>query len=264
MTAIVWFEFDPKLVSRESIEKFSFLKMKILQKFGDYYMLDDKKTMRAFYYITLEVNDTFDFHRFPLDNHIITFRLVNEDRGPEELMFSADISNFVYMPGILLPGWELFEYKVTAGYRNWPFSKAASDNFEEQTMANFELGLSKYDMRQILLIVLPLLIIFFLGLFSLSLAEDYNGLSLTSVSGLIGYTFVLQNISPNVSYFMISDYFLLLLFCCSIVIFIFNFLFSETSKFSEESRKASKGALVICLHILILISWLYLANFYYY
>src|SRR6185437_10678067 len=79
LTGIVWFEFDPKKVTLESIEKFSFIKINTEHKYGDYYMLDDKVTMRAFYYVTLEVRETFDYHRFPLDSHLITFRLVNED-----------------------------------------------------------------------------------------------------------------------------------------------------------------------------------------
>jgi hypothetical protein len=89
----------------------------------------------------------------------------------------------------------------------------------------FSFDCNPIDMRHFLNIFLPLYLIFFLTLFSFSFVysehtTDVPSIAAASVPALFAYRFVIESISPNVSYFMVSDYLFFLYLILSLLTFL--------------------------------------------
>ena len=81
---------------------------------------------------------------------------------------------------------------------------------------------SRFGTRQLISILLPLLLIFYITVFCFSIEPQTSiGLSTGSMTAIIAYRFVIENLSPASGYFMLSDYlFFLILSACFITFFL--------------------------------------------
>lgn len=113
--AIIWFEFDPALVSLETVEKFVFDKGDILKK-----TTSDTKVIEGKFFaqfnITVKFTTNLLFSMFPLDDHRVYLSLTNKYVSPSEMIYKAYISGFTLSEDMFVAGWRVVDHSVITGY----------------------------------------------------------------------------------------------------------------------------------------------------
>ena len=260
VNAIIWFTFDPTHVALEAIEKFSFTKGELVKKSDPVISKNADGKTTALYYIRVQFTTIPNYKRFPLDDHYLFLNVTNTALTSNNAIFEVDDTGFTLAENIYVPGWKLVEHSARAGFArvmNTP------DSTIMQPKASFAIGLSKQDYRQLLLIILPLLLIFYFGIFAFSIKDTVLAITLVlaSVSGLMAYSFVMQTLSPQVGYLMLSDYmFLLFLGTIFIVFFVTALDATPEHILSKKAVVRIKGITIIVLYLALIILWYYLTH----
>lgn len=260
VNAIIWFSFDPKKVSLDVIEKFSFTKGDLIKKSDPVItQMPDGKTT-ALYYIRVQFTTIPNYKRFPLDDHYLFLNVTNTALNKVNAIFDVAPDGFLLSENIYVPGWKIVEHSARSGFAS---VMNAPGSTVMQPKASFALGLSKQDYRQLLLIILPLLLIFYFGIFAFSIKDIVLAITLVlaSVSGLMAYSFVMQTLSPQVGYLMLSDY-MFLLFLATIFIVFFVTALDATPEhiLSKKAVLRIKGITIIVLYATLIILWYYLTH----
>ncbi len=260
VNAIIWFAFDPKQIPLETIEKFSFTKGEIVKKSEPIISkTSDNKTV-ALYNLRVQFTTIPNYRRFPLDDHYLFLNVINNAINPTQAVFDVDQNDYNLSKNLHTPGWQIVEHNGQGGYVKALVSPGI---MSMQPKAVFSIGLSKHDYRQLLLIILPLLVIFYFGIFAFSIQDIVLAITLilASVSGLIAYSFVIQTLSPQVGYLMLSDYmFLLFLGIIFVVFFITTLNATPEHILSKKAVERIKGITLICIYGILIALWYYLTN----
>lgn len=220
----LWFEFDPKQVSIEDIEKFDLDHGQILERSKPIISQQGKKTL-ARYLIRASFQTGLSYKAFPLDNHTIYIAITNRFVTAEKLSFvPVDISS-IAKSNLLSSTCTLDKLMAEAGYvtNSIPLTDTVLHNNSPQII--FGIQCNRIDLRHFLNIFLPLLLIFFFTLFAFSLDFNEHGqmvptMAAAGVPALLAYRFVIEAVSPDVDYFMLSDYLFFLFLFLVFAIFI--------------------------------------------
>ena len=255
---IIWFEFNPDIISLDTLEKFEFEKGKIKHKSDpDTQLISGRLLVR--YNIRVSFNSPLNYADFPLDNHRLNLIIANHFVSPSAVLFSSSAREFVVKARTESFGWERINRNVTTG-----FQKAEIDPHDDRKtifypVAIFSLDYSRYGIRYVLSIILPLLLIFYLSLFSFSWGEDLSGLNLTigSITATLGYRFVIENLSPKTGYFMLSDYIFFLFLTANAFTFFINLI----DIYAKRLNWVEKFSSLIFLHVFVMGSCIYLFLF---
>jgi hypothetical protein len=257
---MIWFEFDPSLIALETIEKFSFEKGEILQKSEPSTKLINGNLF-AEYKIRLRFTTTLSHQFFPLDDHRIYITLVNTYVSPSEVIFRSYKSDFAISPKIIIPEWRQIDYSVRTGYEESIMDKFDERKIIRYPVVEFLLDFSRIGIRLTLLIFLPLFLIFFVSTFWLSFDPKHTTIILalvtSAITSLIAYRFVIQGMSPEVGYFLLSDHiftFFLALSCASFVLALLWINRGKATPFMLTLR----GIVFLAFHILFIAVWYYL------
>ncbi|MBA3752528.1 hypothetical protein H0X06_07155, partial [Candidatus Dependentiae bacterium] len=113
--------------------------------------------------------------------------------------------------------------------------------------------------RRLVTILFPLMLIFYISIFTFSINPITNlrsiiSLSSASITGLLAFRFVIENLSPKVGYFMISDYLFFLLLGTTCIVFLVN-------SRSHELCARTKEFITIGLHSFVIGILFYLLHF---
>ncbi|MCK4265151.1 hypothetical protein KAW80_02210 [Candidatus Babeliales bacterium] len=221
---VLWFKFDPTAISLETIEKFSFEKGEILYKSPPNTKLI-KGEVLATYEVRIKFSSNLDYKFFPFGDHKIYLVLTNKFVSPGEMGYLAKGSGFSIADNIYAAGWQYNNRKVEYGYSVSELDIQDKEKNILYPRVIFSIGFKKSGIRNVFLIVIPLLLMYFTGLFALSLdaekhARAIMGLALGSMTSLLSYRFVIETLSPKVGYFTAADY----LFTYILVVIFLSFL----------------------------------------
>jgi len=257
---ILWFEFDPALISLNTVSKFSLERGDILTLSEPYTQIIDNKFF-ARYNMRARFKADLAYQLFPFDDHRLDIILVNRTIQPSEMIFRSYSSFFVIAPSIRLTGWEIYDTAVRTG-----MIKSDLDKFELQKAVSypravFSISLRRSGTRNLLLILLPLFLIYFITLFSFAFdpkthAGTIFGLASAGVTSLLGYRFVIEGMSPKVGYFVLSDRLFTLFLLAAMVEFIFAVILVRIGHLTPWI-KIMRGAAYIMINIVFLIAWVY-------
>lgn len=256
ITALVWFKFDPSIISLDTISQFSFDKGDILSiSKPDTKFID--KLLFAQYRIKLKFTTNLNHKSFPLNKHRIYLILTSKSISPKEVTFSSSESEFGLSPNMVIAGWQNIGHAVTIGYTRAQLERHDAKTTSYNPVVVFSIDFVRSGMRQIFVLILPLFFVFFLALITLSLdPEQFFAMrissSIANISALIGYRFIIENIAPKVGYFLLSDHIFNLFL--ALVFMIFFFHIATIKGVSEYAR----GIFLVILHILFLLSLYYL------
>jgi hypothetical protein len=256
--AIIWFIFDPKLVSPDTIEKFSFTKGDITYKSSPVITQLDAQTKKVLYFIRVRFSTIPNYRRFPLDDHYLFLNLVNTQMLSDQMVF--DVDEYTLSPNLYAAGWKIVEHQARAGFGK---TEIGENQTLVQPKVSFSIGLAKQDFRQLVIIMLPLLLIFYCGIFALSIKNITESISLilASITGLTAYSFVIQTLSPAVGYLMLCDYMFLLFLAATFIIFFLIILDAAPEHvLSKKTLEITKALAIVIIYILILVAWFYLTN----
>jgi len=259
VNAIIWFEYDPQAIKLETIEKFSFTKGDIVKKSDPIITKKSENMHVATYYIRILFGTIMDYVRFPLDDHRLFLNLTNYSANAQELVYEVAASDYAVADNIYIAGWQAIGHAVKSGYSE----NKVGENTISQPKVVFSMDVSKQDVRQLLLIVLPLLLIFYFSIFAFSIKDIVLAITLVlaCISGLLAYAFVIQTLSPAVGYFMLSDYLFIFFITTIFIIFLITVLFAVPEHIaSKKTLEMVKGVAIPLLYITLIIVWYYLTN----
>lgn len=256
---IVWFEFNPSLIDLNVIKKFSFEKGKILSM-SDPEMKLQQDRLLVKYNVQVSISTNLDNRLFPFNDHNLYLVLLNEYVSPSEMVFRVYESYFSWSDSIHTEDWNIAGKTVETGYTKSYLDRGDPNKNLVHPRAIFTLLLVRAGIRKTLLVILPIFLVLFIGLISLSLdplklAGTLFSLSVGSVSGLLAYRFVLEKISPNVGYFTAMDYLYFTILGCAFITFIVIFLLFTAVDYRQFVLYIAKG--VFYASQLILISMTY-------
>jgi hypothetical protein len=213
--SMVWFDFDPSIVSVNSVADFSFIRGEILYKSKPIAYAHDGHIFLVYNNVHVAFTNPLNFKYFPVDDHRISIGLINNATQINELRYFVHNNDFVIKENLIGSGWHQFGQQVQTGYT----TTHLENNDIVQPMALFTIDYGRgRNTRNSLIMILPMLILFFVALFSFAAKKFDSRLSIPiqSLVGLVAFRFVLEAISPIVGYFMYIDYlfvvFLLLIF----------------------------------------------------
>ncbi len=257
---IVWFEFDESFIKLTDIEQFSFENGEIKQKSKPFITKNGTKT-RARYDIQLQFKTMLDHKNFPLDDHRLALALVNHSEDARDVIFESDPTSFSYSSDMFLSGWKIIGHNVQYGFMKESIYADPQETHYYQKVV-FLFDCMRRDIRHVATILIPLLLILFLTIFcftfNIDRLFDQNGISdthgqtilsivLFSVSTLMAYRFVIESISPDVSYFILSDYIFFIFLIVTMIIFG---LIAKPNKLTLSQKKLG----IIALYAIVLVT----------
>lgn len=257
----VWFDFDPALISLDTIEKFSFEHGNILKKTEAQAKLIDDKL-----FVSYDVQVSFGsdlIHRaFPLDDHRLNIVLTNLFVSPRELIFIGSGKKFTRSEAVFTAGWTIENMQVRFGFSQGYLDQEDERKLVEHPKAVFSLDLKRTGLRDVLVIFLPLFLIFFISVFALSFnpvtdKSNIYYLGAGAVPSMITYRFVIQNMAPNVGYFMLSDQIFNFFLIFALIHFVFC-VFLGQSKELTYPLIVIRAIIFFMYHLIFLTVWWWL------
>ncbi len=245
--AIIWFEFNADEIPLETIEKFSFDNDKILYKSSPDIKIVENKIFARFNVI-YNVKTSLNFHKFPFEDHQISLVLSNNFVTPSEMYLTTDSNSFQITPNIIPKSWKFKDLNVNSGYLNLDLDKQDKSKKVIVPKTLFTLNIEKNGIRKILIIFIPLFASTYLSLFSfvMNMANVVGkfSLSITALTALIGYRFVIEQMMPQVGYLTTTDMIYILLLLISLICFIFQLLITRLFMlYSEEIKNKSANSI---------------------
>ncbi len=258
---VIWFQFDPALISLDTIDKFSFEKGELLRKSSPSTKLIDGKLF-AKYKVRLRFTSTLSHEFFPLDDHRIYITIVNTYVMPSEVIFRSYKSDFATSKKIFIPGWYQVDTAVQSGYEEEYIDKFDQRKVIRYPQVVFMLDFARSGTRLIFLIFLPLFFIFFMSLFWFAFEPDEGrtimALATGSVTALIAYRYITQTMSPpRIGYFLLSDHIFTFFLALAFVSFVLALLWVRRGSMSK-GMVIARGIIFILFHIIFILMWYYL------
>lgn len=242
----IWFRFNPEHIPVAEVSKFVFEKAQIKSQSKPFIKIEEKNFVMH-YDMVVEFSIPLNYSRFPIDDHRLAIIVDNYFISPSQAYFESSKAAIDVDKEIHIEGWNLMDTEVQVGY----FKSVIKGNESQKSMyhprAIFLFDFQQTGVRYLVSICLPLLLIFYLALFSFS-AHTVNssaGMAAGAIAALIGFRFVMDAASPATGYFMISDYFFLFFLLASIFILLFNLL-------GDLINEYQKRWVLVMLHLTII------------
>jgi len=226
---VVWFKFTPGVISLETLELFRFARGEIIKKSDpDIQLIDEKILVR--YLVKVKFTASLTHTYFPLDDHRVYLMLAHQFVSIGEIVFESNVNDFMTKKNVASVGWNQLNQSVEAGYSQAEISADDPRTTRTYPVVLFALEYERFGIRHLLTILLPLLLIFYISFFSLSISRSNVSLSLAAATAIISYRFVIDRMSPDVAYFMYSDYYFFLFLGGVLAVFLLT-MANEYSNF---------------------------------
>lgn len=252
----IWFKFDPTIISLDRIGKFSFDNTEVKYKSKPYTRIDGDKLV-AHYDMKVIFSSQLSYANFPFDDHKVSFSLTHNFLSPSEAMFKSSKFNLVINPKIEIAGWKIIDKKVNFGYIKDILDPHDPKAQRFHPRIVFSIDFVREGIRHIVTILIPLLLVFFIGLFTLVLdPRETNvimGISTASVSAVIAHRYIIASMSPKSGSFMISDKIFFLFLAACFAIFFINL-------FSSKIKGLYKNIISLLLYLITLLIIIYIVK----
>lgn len=157
---VLWFQFDPSLISLDTIEKFSFEKGELLKKSAPDTKIIDGQIF-AEYEIRLRFTTNLSHQMFPMDDHRIHIAMLNTFVSPSELVFRVDKLSFGLSESVKIPDWTQVDHFVESGYEEQHIDVYDKRKTIRNPKVIYALDYRRSGVNLIMLILLPIFLIFF-------------------------------------------------------------------------------------------------------
>jgi len=270
----LWFEYDAEHINQKDIEDFSFGKAEIISKSKPYITTNGNRTQVG-YDVKIKFPSNLNYKFFPISSHRLYLTLNNLSLSSDTALFDVKPETFSVSKTLYINGWQYLDKGVVSGFKSLELNTqdvAQEKSFQGKTFQGktfqrktfqrktfprviFAIDFIGTGFRNLLLILLPLLVIFFVGLFMLGIdpTKYYSsivaGVSAT-ITALLSYRFVIETLSPDSSYFMLSDHLFDLILVLNFMIFLVGTVFLNRL---EKYR----GLLIVLFHLILISGWIY-------
>jgi hypothetical protein len=238
---VVWFLYNSEEVELDTLEKFSFERGKVLSKTSPDIKLVGGKSF-ARYNITAEFYGDFRHYKFPRDNHSLSIVITNNFVTPQEVLFDVTTTDFYINPRISVSSWKIIGLRTNFGIDEDFFNQIDLTKKSSYPKAVFTIDFSKNGFREEFVIFVPIFIVFMFSLFSMFFSiKNLVGratLSVSAVSALLGYRFVIERMMPKVGYFTTTDHVYMILLFVSFLVMILHVVITRLAyNYSLEKKQ---------------------------
>ncbi len=243
----VWFEFDPSMVSLDTVKKMVFEKGEIVSLSEPITKIIGRKLFVA-YDIRIKKKDNLSHVFFPISGYKIHV-VIDNAATPSELVFTSSVDNFK-IGAAPISAWIPYAKRVETGYSVSEVKAGDAVRAISHPRVVFTIDFALNGIRHLVTILLPLILVFYISVFTFSMnpitdLRTIISLSSASVTGLLAYRFVIENLSPKVGYFMVSDYLFFTFLGTTCIVFLVNSL-------SRELCGRTKKYITVLLHMTVL------------
>lgn len=266
INALVWFKFNNSVVHLDTLESFSFLNCINLEKKLVHLSIIQDETYVE-YDIRLSFSNIFDHLYFPINDHRISIVMVHEKLTTHEMIYDVSGTAIQFDKNIKAEDMNVISGKVEAGYRE---KMNVAENHEKNTpypAVLFCINLKKNGLKNIRLIIIPLVLIFWISSVVCLLAaiqpnQNYISTGISTLTLIMAYRYVIMQISPKVSYNTLTEK----VYNLSLFFVFINFLLLISLVSFEKTSLASRVLIswaIICepLYIVALIKIIFIENF---
>lgn len=254
LDVVIWFLFDPRLISLDRLKHFTIDQAEILYKAEPKISIKGEKLFVRFN-VRLRLNTTFDYREFPFDDHRLNLTIIHDGFTPAEAIFDTSRSNLEINPLLSILGWRCFDWRVASGFTQQRFAGQVEQGSESYfPTVVFSLDFERLGARHLISIFIPLLLILFIALFTFSMdpsgpnATSIVTLSATAVTAIIAYRFVIETMSPAVGYLIMSDYvFMVILFALGFIFFL-NVFWATATFFHKK-------LVLAVIHLMVMVTF---------
>lgn len=255
----VWFLFHPSRIDKGVVENFAIEKAYILSKEKKEVKFSDDKLFVQ-YKIRARFSSTMFFKDFPFDDHRLYLTIINDNLTPSEMHFEASEQAVRFNPQLNISGWKLINVGVKPGYKEALLDMRNSEIISYPCVT-FSFDFKRNGIRQALIVILPMLGMFFISYSSITLNFTetapkliVTNISLGSIMGLLAYRFVLETITPKVGYFTLTDHMFFVFLTVSFLVFLLK-LYTALGSLSPEliAEINATGVIAIPIALIFLI-----------
>lgn len=238
----IWFYYYPSQISLEDIKKFKIDRGEILQKSEPKSKKVKEKILTVFD-VNISFSSELNYRYFPFADHRVFLVVKFPQSTAQEMLLVSGKSNIIFDEDLFPGGWKLVDYATRYGFYSEYLDKNENKKFLANPQIYFSFNFKKPGFRKILIIIIPAFILFLLAMISLLIQNRESNqvsvnLSLAAISGLLVHRFVIENLSPKVGYFIMSDWLYTMFITMSFFSFILNISY-EDSKYYWKIRFSS-------------------------
>lgn len=224
--AIVWFEYDPTFIAPSVIDSFLIDRAHIVSKTVARTELHGGDAV-IYYTVRARLDMLFNYSLFPYDDHLLQFMVTLPGASAGEVLLESSQKSFIIEVDFSHYGWRMRDLEVVPGIRHNETGRINARETFKYPAILFIAACQRYDIRGTLAIFMPLLLLLYIALFSFSLNPERDRTSILALTaacltGMISYRFVIQNISPDVGYFVLSDYMFFVYLSLVFITFIYG------------------------------------------
>ncbi len=257
-SGLIWFYYDPKLISREEAEDFSIDKGTVKSKTPAYsYKIGDK--IISSYNIDVAFRTDLYYGYFPFEDHRISFSIENRGVSVDKMIYKIKNIDFIINSDSLSYGWLYEGHETDSGAGILQFGKSEKVKDVYCPRLSLSIDYFHFSMHSIITLLLPLFFIFFVELLGFCLdQEEFRqrllSISIANITGLLAYKFVIEGMAPKVSYLMISDILFFMFLSISFLIFLINIIGVYLTLWQKK-------ALSLGLQFYVIVVFFYLLNY---
>lgn len=231
----LWFAYNPKIVSLETIKEFTIFNGQILTKSKPRVSEFHDKTVVQFR-VHFSFYCPLNYRMFPFDDHRIVVIITNNFL-PDGVTFKSSTKDVTINPQLYLPGWKIENHLVETGYHQVVLESKTQEAFDTQQETVITFLAERDDPSIAINIILTLMLLLFMSLLTFSSDEDSVLIVMVAMVALIGYRVVMQTMGPShISYFMFTDYLYLFTLVGSILT-LFGGILTRERKSSVTEKK---------------------------
>lgn len=258
LMGIIWFEFNKNEVTLPVLEEAIFSKADVRPQAnlhdnlcGSASPIVTEKAdgiMLAQYPVKIEFVSNLNHKLFPFDSHRVYLTLNNMHLDASKFAFEIDSDSLKISSNAHVHGWRNVDQSVQAGFVS---KQIISEQVTSYPRVVFAFDFVRSSFKDILLLLLPLLVLFFMSMFSFSYdhkvdRENILEIGVASVAAMVAYRFVIDSVAPNVPYYMLVDWLFALFLVLSFLVFLINVF---------DLFKKHRGLVILGLHAILVFSW---------
>lgn len=238
LEAVLSFEYNPQEVTEEELSKFHFERGQITYRSAPAKRKIGKSEL-LYYSIMVEFDNEMNYERFPLDDHQLHIVFQNHRLSPQDVVFVSNNNRFIVQASRHIEAWKGINTFATSGYVEEILERIEKPQTTIQyPRIVFSIDYSRYSLRPLFMVLLPLLAIFLILIFSLipispTMYSTRVHMLVGATTALVVYLFAMTPSSPKVGYMMFSDYIYIYVLVATVVIFGISLACKSLSVYSR-------------------------------
>ncbi len=253
----LWFLYNPLYVSSSLLDNFQVSYGEVMFIGKPLVFAVGNQELR-WYNVRLRFSSSLQYHRFPIDVHRISLVIYNAALANTRstLITARNALDITEIPHT--PGWNLIQHQAKEGYWHHTLQTHEGDILLKAPSIQFTLDFKRIGIRHLLVIILPLFLMYLMVLFAVilsfsSLHRSAITIVTAAIAAIIAYRFVLESLSPEVDYLMLSDYIYLLFLSASFLLFLLIVMYRHIGDLVRI-------LLTVGVQIVVVILWYYYFN----